>query len=81
MSIWKKLQSSDIKDRVFTALNKNANYYNESILGVPASHLDDKVFYQDNPFLEHAPFLSTLIHNPNHTYKPLLIFKIYLIKN
>ena len=66
MSIWKKLQSSDIKDRVFTALNKNANYYNESILGVPASHLDDKVFYQDNPFLEHAPFLSTLIHNPNH---------------
>jgi len=66
MSIWKKLKSEDIKKVVFGALNKNANYYNESILGVPASHLDDKVFYQDNPFLEHAPFLSTLIHNPNH---------------
>lgn len=66
MTVWKKLDQAKIRETVFTALSKNANYYRESILGVPASHLDDKVFYQDNPFLEHAPFLSTLIHNPNH---------------
>lgn len=66
MTAWKKLDQESIRKKVFTALSKNANYYKESILGVPASHLDDKVFYQDNPFLEHAPFLSTLIHNPNH---------------
>lgn len=66
MASWKKLEPEEIKETVFEALKSNANYYTESILGVPASHLDDRVFYHDNPFLQHAPFLSTLIHNPNH---------------
>ena len=57
---------SEIKARVFGALDQNVNYYNANILGIPASHLDNKVFYQDVPFLSNAPFLSTLIHNPNH---------------
>ncbi len=66
MHQWKKLPEKQIKERVFSALNENVNYYNENIIGLPASHLDDKVFYQDAPFLKDAPFLSTLIHNPNH---------------
>lgn len=66
MSIWKKLTQEKIRERVFEALQHNVDYYSEKILGIPASHLDDKVFYQDAPFLVHAPFLSTLIHNPNH---------------
>lgn len=66
MGIWKKLPQEKIRKRIFTALGQNVNYYEENILGVPASHLDDKVFYQDAPFLNNAPFLSTLIHNPNH---------------
>lgn len=66
MRIWKKLTHSEIQDRIFNALKQNVNYYEANILGIPASHLDDKVFYQDAPFLDHAPYLSTLIHNPNH---------------
>ncbi|MGK7392415.1 MAG: pyridoxal phosphate-dependent decarboxylase family protein [Candidatus Cyclobacteriaceae bacterium M2_1C_046] len=66
MAIWEKLPQEKIRERVFKALGQNVNYYNENILGVPASHLDDRVFYQDAPFLNDAPFLSTLIHNPNH---------------
>lgn len=66
MQQWKKLSHQQINERVFSALNENVNYYNENIIGLPASHLDDKVFYQNAPFLEDAPFLSTLIHNPNH---------------
>lgn len=66
MRIWKHLTHKEIKERVFNALGQNVNYYNANILGIPASHLDDKVFYQDLPFLSNAPFLSTLIHNPNH---------------
>ncbi|ELR73759.1 L-tyrosine decarboxylase [Fulvivirga imtechensis AK7] len=66
MRLWKKLTHSEIKARVFGALEQNVNYYNANILGIPASHLDNKVFYQDAPFLSNAPFLSTLIHNPNH---------------
>lgn len=66
MGIWKKLQSDELRNEVFNALSNNANYYKENILGIPASYLDDKVFYQDNPILKNAPFLSTLIHNPNH---------------
>lgn len=66
MTHWKKLNKSAIKQRVFEAVNKNVDFYNQTKLGVPGSHLDDKVFYQDVPFLEDAPFLTTLIHNPNH---------------
>lgn len=66
MKKWKKLSQDEIKQRVFSALSENVDYYNENIIGIPASHLDDKVFHQNAPFLEDAPFLSTLIHNPNH---------------
>lgn len=66
MKYWKKLSKPAIKERVFTALNDNVDFYQQTKLGVPGSHLDDKVFYQDAPFLDDAPFLTTLIHNPNH---------------
>lgn len=35
-------------------------------MGVQASFLDDKVFNQDASFIKKAPFISTLIKNPNH---------------
>lgn len=63
---WTKRSQEEIKSHVFNALSKNVNYANEIILGVPASYLDDKVFSQDNTFLKDAPFLSTLVQNPNH---------------
>ncbi|MBR9921528.1 MAG: aspartate aminotransferase family protein [Bacteroidetes bacterium] len=66
MKLWKKLSQEQIKERIFHALGQNVNFYEENILGVPGSHLDDRVFYQDAPFLKDAPYLSTLIHNPNH---------------
>ncbi|HFA48173.1 MAG TPA: aspartate aminotransferase family protein [Bacteroidetes bacterium] len=66
MQNWKKLSPKEIKKRVFKALGENVDYYDQNILGVPASHLDSKVFYQDAPFLKDAPFISTMVHNPNH---------------
>ena len=63
---WTKRSQEEIKSQVFSALSKNVNYANEIILGVPASYLDEKVFSQDNTFLKDAPFLSTLVQNPNH---------------
>lgn len=66
LKFWKKKTDQEIKDRVFSALDKNVNYGQKTILGVPASYLDEKVFAQDAAFLKDAPFLSTLIQNPNH---------------
>ena len=66
MKHWKKLSSKAIKDRVFTALDKNIDFENDLSIGIPASHLDNKVFYSQAPFLEDAPFMNTLVHNPNH---------------
>lgn len=63
---WKKKSDMEIKSHVFEALDKNVNYQEQHVLGVPASYLDDKVFYQDASFLKDAPFISTLIQNPNH---------------
>ena len=63
---WIKRTDDEIKSTVFKALDNNINYLDKKIIGVPASYLDDKVFSNDAPFLKDAPFLSTLIKNPNH---------------
>jgi glutamate/tyrosine decarboxylase-like PLP-dependent enzyme len=63
---WVRKSHEEIKQTVFGALDNNINYSEESVLGIPASYLDDKVFNQDDSFLENAPYISTLIQNPNH---------------
>ncbi len=63
---WLKKSSTEIKKTVFEALNKNLNYRETKILGLPATYLDQEQFYFDAPFLNEAPFLSVLIANPNH---------------
>ncbi|MEL6536154.1 MAG: pyridoxal-dependent decarboxylase [Bacteroidota bacterium] len=66
MNHWKRLTPAQINERVFEALNQNVDFRDPKVLGVPASHLDDKVFYADAPFLKDAPYLATLVQNPNH---------------
>ncbi len=66
LKIWKKYTQEDIDQRIFQALKENVDYEKQIVLGVPASYLDSKVFYQDASFVKDAPFISTLIHNPNH---------------
>jgi glutamate/tyrosine decarboxylase-like PLP-dependent enzyme len=66
MRLWKKLGEKELRERVAKALDKNIDYRDKTILGVPASHRDEKVFYGNAAFLKDAPFLSTMIHNPNH---------------
>lgn len=63
---WPKLSTQKVKLKVFEALSKNLNYRSENILGIPATYLDTDIFYDDAPFLKDAPFLSTLVANPNH---------------
>ena len=64
--IWKKLNDDALMARVFAALRKNVNYREQNVFGVPASQLDEKVFYKDASFLSDKPFLCTLMENPNH---------------
>ncbi len=66
MKYWKKLSEKELRSQVANALEQNVDYRDKTILGVPASHLDEKVFYGNAAFLKDAPFLSTMIHNPNH---------------
>ena len=63
---WKKKTEEEIKSIVFNALDQNVNYDKQNIIGIPASFLDDKVFNQDATFVKDAPFISSLIKNPNH---------------
>lgn len=64
--IWKKKTQEEINSIVFGALKQNINYTEQIILGIPASYLDEMVFNQDASFVKEAPFISTLIQNPNH---------------
>lgn len=64
--IWKKKNHEEIKSYIFNALSENVNYHDETIIGLPATYLDEKVFNQDKFNLFDAPFLSTLLSNPNH---------------
>ena len=66
MLAWKALSRKQINDRVNCALEQNVNYRSGKIIGPPATYLDQNEFYPDASFLETAPFLRTLIANPNH---------------
>src|SRR5690606_34464621 len=48
------------------ALEQNVSYTEGGSLGVPASTLDDKVFYGQASFLKDAPWLRLYVQNPNH---------------
>ena len=48
---WKKLSRKAIKQRIDEALSENANYRKGKVMGVPASYLDNELFYDDAPFL------------------------------
>ena len=63
---WERYSQKKINQLINEALNKNYNYKEEAILGIPGTYLDELEFYDDAPFLEHAPFLRTMIANPNH---------------
>jgi glutamate/tyrosine decarboxylase-like PLP-dependent enzyme len=63
---WEKKSHEAIKKRVFDALEQNENYGSRAILGIPGTYLDTEEFHHDAPFLKDAPFLSTLVANPNH---------------
>lgn len=64
--IWKKKSQEEIKEIVFNAIEKNINYVQHGVLGIPASYLDNKVFNQDASFLKEAPYMYALVNNPNH---------------
>lgn len=66
MKIWQKKSQDEIKQRVFEALQNNVNYSSQNVLGIPATYLDENVFSQDEAFLKDAPFMTTLVKNPNH---------------
>lgn len=66
MKHWKKLSQAQIKDRIQVALENNIDYNSTAALGIPASYLDPKVFNQDASFLRDAPFITTMVRNPNH---------------
>ena len=66
MKYWKRLSHEQVKEIVFEKIQENVNYREEGIIGVPGSYLDTKVFYDNASFLSDAPYLYTLIQNPNH---------------
>jgi len=63
---WNALTEEEINQRVNRAIEANNNYAQGNILGPPGSYLDREEFAPDAPFLDKAPFLKTLINNPNH---------------
>jgi len=63
---WKSQTKDAILKTVEAALEGNSNYATSPILGIPGTYLDEDEFYRDAPFLAKAPFLKTMIANPNH---------------
>ncbi len=66
MQYWKKLSQKERGLRIEEALQKNVNFSKDTSLGYPASKLDNKVFYDDAPFLKDAPTLQAYVANPNN---------------
>lgn len=66
MQYWKKLSQKERVIRIEGALQNNVNFSKDTSLGYPASKLDNKVFYDDAPFLKDAPTLQAYVANPNN---------------
>ncbi|MEM7104668.1 MAG: aminotransferase class I/II-fold pyridoxal phosphate-dependent enzyme [Bacteroidota bacterium] len=66
MRNWKKLKKEAIRETVINCLLQNTDFRDETIIGVPGSYLDEKVFNHQASFLQDAPFLTALLNNPNH---------------
>lgn len=66
MYYWKKLSQKERVIRIEEALQNNVNFSKDTSLGYPASKLDNKVFYDDAPFLKDAPTLQAYVANPNN---------------
>lgn len=66
MNYWKKINFDDQRDYITDALSKNIDYHKTITLGVPGSKLDGQVFYDQATFLKEAPFLQSIVQNPNH---------------
>ena len=63
---WKSVDRKELNERINLALSKNSNYHKNDMLGIPGTYLDRKEFYPDASFLDDAPYLRTLVANPNH---------------
>ena len=62
MKYWKKLGENELRKRVANALAQNVDYRDKTILGVPASHLDEKIFYGNAAFFERCTI--SVYHDP-----------------
>jgi tyrosine decarboxylase/aspartate 1-decarboxylase len=63
---WPIKSANELREAVLNALKGNRNYRSSAVLGLPASHLDPKVFPPDASFLNEAPFARVFMENPNH---------------
>jgi tyrosine decarboxylase / aspartate 1-decarboxylase len=63
---WSKLSSKQVTSRVLNCLNENADFYRDTIVGIPGTYLDKKVFPIDENLLNDCPYLTTFVSNPNH---------------
>jgi tyrosine decarboxylase/aspartate 1-decarboxylase len=66
MKYWAKMSPEEQKERIALALQNNIDFRHKTSLGIPASKLDGKVFYDQATFLKDAPFLQAIVQNPNH---------------
>jgi glutamate/tyrosine decarboxylase-like PLP-dependent enzyme len=66
MQYWKKINFDKQRQQIADALSKNIDYQKIITLGVPGSKLDGQVFYDQATFLKEAPFLQSIVQNPNH---------------
>ncbi len=67
---WTKKSHQEIKEIVFSALDKNVNYSTKGVLGIPASYLDDKVFNQDDAFLGQCALYIVFNQKPKSHWLP-----------
>ncbi len=66
MKYWKRLSHAEQDERITKALATNVDFTDNVCLGIPASRLDEQVFYRQATFLKDAPLLRTYVANPNH---------------
>ncbi len=63
---WEKLNRKKVTKIIEDALAINASHTKSGLMGIPTTYLDKDEFYPDASFLNNAPYMRSLISNPNH---------------
>ncbi len=61
---WKRLPTSEIRNTIKKAFDRNVRFGKSKVMGLPISSMDPRIFHKEG--VQQSPFLYAMLQNANH---------------